>query len=91
MSQLSISLFPPPCLPPITAPDHAISNCIYAVISFRYVSQLRLYVDAASPEAVPENFNLQMAKLGQGLLSGNYSVQPDLSSDVEVLVDLGIA
>ena len=55
------------------------------------MSQLRLYVDAASPEAVPENFNLQMAKLGQGLLSGNYSVQPDLSSDVEVLVDLGIA
>uniref|UniRef100_A0A6P7GSY8 Ubiquitin carboxyl-terminal hydrolase n=1 Tax=Diabrotica virgifera virgifera TaxID=50390 RepID=A0A6P7GSY8_DIAVI len=49
---------------------------------FKYYDGARPFYEKAGLNA-PEDFNLQMAKLGHGLLSGKYSVPPPAGSPVD--------
>ena len=53
---------------------------IYVLSTHRYPQKSDKYFTDSSLDAITNNFNLQMAKLGNGLLSGDYSKQQQQSS-----------
>ena len=53
---------------------------IYLLSAHRYPQKSDKYFTDSSLDAITNNFNLQMAKLGNGLLSGDYSKQQQSSS-----------
>ena len=53
---------------------------IYLLSAHRYPQKSDKYFTDSSLDAITNNFNLQIAKLGNGLLSGDYSKQQPQSS-----------